>query len=163
MCPAVYCDRILKRRIPVDSQAHDGRHDVPSKGHQPSSSEGHISWRAVSFVLLILLVGAVVGHGLLRDPAAAGRKLPCGRESACAGCPSSQTCQADPDGAVAKPDACTAGCDAAGCPASRPAVPWARRAALACRTARHLPAVPLRRPVMPLRTNGNVRATDLPL
>ena len=64
----------------MDSQAHDGRHDVPSKGHQPSSSEGHISWRAVSFVLLILLVGAVVGHGLLRDPAAAGRKLPCGRE-----------------------------------------------------------------------------------
>lgn len=124
----LYQDRILKRRIPVDSQANDGRHDVPSTGHQPSSSEGNISWRAVLSVLLILLVGAVVGHGLLKNPAAAGKKLPCGQESACAGCPSSQACQADPDGAVAKPQACPAGCDAAGCPGESSGCPLAASA-----------------------------------
>lgn len=112
----------------MDSQANDGRHDVPSTGHPPSSSEGNIRWRAVLFVLLILLAGAVVGHGLLKNPAAGGNKLPCGQESACAGCPSSQTCQAAPDGAVAKPQAGTAGCAAAGCPGELSACPLAASA-----------------------------------
>ena len=109
----------------MDSQAYDGRNDVPAEGHQPSSREGNISWRAVLFVLLILLVGAVVGHGLLKNPAAAGRKLPCGQESVCAACPSSQTCQGHGNGAVAKPEACAAGCNAAACPGESSVCPFA--------------------------------------
>ena len=83
-----------------------------------------VSWRTVLVVLLILLAGAVVGHGLLRSTGVSAPGLADGQETPCDGCPSQGACQVDADPGAYQV-ACAAGGEQSGCAASQSGCPLA--------------------------------------
>ncbi|UCG56372.1 MAG: hypothetical protein JSU70_16100 [Phycisphaerales bacterium] len=89
--------------------------DVRPASEPASASKVNVSWRMMLLVASILLVGAVVGHGLLTDAGTSERLLPCGEAASCASCPSGVKCSAEQPGQAGEQGVCTKASAADGC------------------------------------------------
>lgn len=110
----------------MDKHNSDISEDLQPTSEPASTGQANVSWTTVLFVLLILLVGAVVGHGLLRNGSAPAKGLASDGSLPCAACPASETCQASQAGPAAKENTGIAsGCTGC-CPAEQSACPLAK-------------------------------------
>jgi len=111
----------------MDKHVDDSPGKIQPTSEPTSASQTGLSWRAALVVALILLVGAVVGHSLLRNGSTPPNVLPCGKSSVGAACPASGTCPASqpaPAGTRAE-GVCAQTCTAGDCCAQQAVCPHA--------------------------------------